>query len=173
MKRKRYRSLATLAALRELAAAKAVEATTLFDEATEASNLKGASRPMFDQSELAATVARELTDLAAELEHYRSYATARFIIGPLATMEAAEAGQLVSAIRKAKAVLECTGEAASNIQVTVRLVPYYDHVNDEERWATEFIHSGGEDNYTDHDLRQDAEYRYWDLAAMLGHSKPE
>lgn len=114
------------------------------------------------------SVATELEEIAEEAEHFRAFATARFLVGPLSPLSADEALKVTQAVQQAPAAMEYTGHLPGGGTVTVRLVPFYDATLEEERWATEHHNTDGEFGLSDNALREDAEFRYWELAEPLG-----
>lgn len=114
------------------------------------------------------TVASELDEIAEDAEHFRAYATARFLVGPMSPLSPDELLKTVQAVQSAPAVREYTGHLPGGGTLTVRLVPFYDASLDEERWATEHHNTDGEYGLSDNGNREDAEFRYWELAEPLG-----
>lgn len=169
----KIRALETIAALQEVSQNMRVGAATARITANGKGVGKESQHVLLKEAEICDTVSKEMAELAAELMHFRAYATTRNILGPVATLPDEEVKRLVRVIRRCRAALEHTGPVASNVTATVRLVPYYDSSTDENRWAIDYRHSGGDDIITDHALRQDAEYRYWELAVTLGAGRPE
>lgn len=169
----KIRALETIAALQEVSQNMRVGAATARITANGKGVSKESQNVLQKEAEICETVSKEMAELAEELMHYRAYATTRNIFGPMAALPDEETARLMRVIRRQKATLEHTGPVASNVTATVRLVPYYDSSTGEGRWAIDYRHSRGENIITDHALRQDAEYRYWELAVTLGAERPE
>lgn len=174
----KIRSLDTIAALREM-----VEEFR--------SNIPGViatSRTMKDKAlqnvlmEEAAkfeTIANELGEVANEIANARAFATARFLLGPLAKEETVEEKvvfeSLRGAIRTSPALLEFTAPLSDGSDTTciVRLVPFYDPTLDEERWAVHYFNTDGDEGMGDNAAQEDAEFRYWQIAEPLGQVRSE
>lgn len=173
MSYRKTRALRTIGALRDIAENyKAVAAHSRVTAAQEKLN-KGTKATLLAEAEACDTVALDFVEIANELQHFRSIDVARHIMGPSAMLREEDAYRLVNEIRQARALLEHSGSVASNVSGTVRLVPFYDSAGDEEKFAVELRQDSREDLVSDYHHREDAEYRYWELAVTLGAVKPQ
>jgi hypothetical protein len=176
----KIRSLDTIAALRELAenmrnsapeAREVAEKLPVKKEAGLQEQLKATLRGEADKFE---QIAKDLDEIADEAARYRAFTTARYLLGPLATLPEEKRLPQVKAIRNAPAFMEFTATLSvpHDCTATVRLVPFFDELDD-ERWAVHYSNTDGDEGISDNVQQEDAEWRYWEIAGPLGQERTE
>ncbi len=121
-------------------------------------------------------IAAELRGVAKEEARKRSYNTARWLTNVDSGIDPTEARGLIAAIAETPSVTEYHTHNVvrenENCAYHIRLVYYHDYIAETNRWAVEYITDRSTPGISDNALREDAEYRYWEIASMMGQPRP-
>lgn len=178
MNKQKIRSLDTIAFLRETAAgvrlqvpeARAVASKFNARKSVISDNIR---KVLGEEADKLETIAADLEAMADEAANYRAFATARFLMGPVALVSEQGAMPVIKTIRESPAFMEHTAPLSPSLEsrCTVRLVPFYDPTLGEERWALHYFNTDGDEGISDNASQEDAEQRYWDIAGPLGQER--